>query len=181
MRRLWIGMKYGFQGPHHRVISNYLLKVATLTYRFASLTALSLSSNQLLSTQSPISNSIESLTLEYNNFDSIFSIRHLTILPNLARLSLRGNDISGIRPGSPPDIAEDDAGPSLVFSPTLTAVDISANKINTWSFIDSLPSIFPGLSSLRISDNPLYDQPPAPARITNLPEKPMTVDEAYMF
>ena len=134
-----------------------------------------------MTTQSPISSTIKRLTLEYNDFDSIFSIRHLITLPNLNHLSLRGNNISKIRPASTPDVAEDDNRASLAFSSTLTTVDISLNKIDTWSFIDSLPNIFPGLSSLRISDNPIYTQPAAPARLNNLSEKPMSIDEAYML
>ena len=44
-----------------------------------------------------------------------------------------------------------------------------------------LAHVFPGLSSLRVSGNPLYNQPPASSTVTNMPERPMTVDEAYML
>ncbi|RJE19980.1 hypothetical protein PHISCL_07678 [Aspergillus sclerotialis] len=47
--------------------------------------------------------------------------------------------------------------------------------------INYIPLVFPGLQSLRISGNPIYNQPAAPTTITNLPEQPMTVDEAYML
>ncbi|KAI9792607.1 MAG: hypothetical protein M1833_001060 [Piccolia ochrophora] len=45
----------------------------------------------------------------------------------------------------------------LKFSKTLTYVDLSQNSIGTWAFIDELHDVFPGLNSLRVSHNPLYD------------------------
>ncbi|KAK2782224.1 hypothetical protein FQN53_000143 [Emmonsiellopsis sp. PD_33] len=150
---------------------------ATLSHLFPSLTTLSLSGNEFLSIPCPISNTVKELRLEYNGFESLHSIRELRSLSNLERLSLRGNNISKILPTS----ADEKEINSLIFPPNLRSLDISFNKINTWSFIDALPKVFPGLASLRVSDNPLYDQPPASTRITNLPEYPMTVDEAYML
>ncbi|WEW60728.1 hypothetical protein PRK78_006215 [Emydomyces testavorans] len=149
-------------------------EISAISYRFPDLCTLCLSSNQLSSISSPILSTITSLSLESNRFCSLQSLSHLTSLPNLSRLSVRGNKISKIR-----GITDDST--SLVFSSTLTALDISLNQIDSWAFIDCLPEIFPGLVNLRASDNPLYDQPPAPARITGLPEKRMTVDEAYML
>jgi hypothetical protein len=99
-------------------------------------------------------------------------------MPNLTTLSLRGNKLC--RPyqtGTDGQTTE----PDLVFSSSLTSLDISKNNIDSWSFIDALPHIFPGLSTLRVSTNPLYDKPPAPSTVTNLPEKPMTADEAFML
>ncbi|KKZ61899.1 hypothetical protein EMCG_03598 [[Emmonsia] crescens] len=153
-------------------------EAAAVSKRFPSLRSLSLSGNEFTSLSCPISGTIQELILEYNAFESIHSIRQLTSLPNLKKLSLRGNNICKIRPENPPTIPDET---DVVFSPTVTALDISFNKINSWSFINLLPKVFPGLTSLRVSDNPLYDQPPASSRITNMPEYPMTVDEAYML
>lgn len=72
-------------------------------------------------------------------------------------------------------------GEPLQFPPTLKSVDLSRNNISTWSFVDELPQVFPGLQVLRISANHLYEQPVGPSVVTGLPEKPMTVDEAYML
>ncbi|KAI9879794.1 MAG: hypothetical protein M1823_006801, partial [Watsoniomyces obsoletus] len=41
---------------------------------------------------------------------------------------------------------------------TLDFLNIADNRISSFSFIDALPRIFPSLTSLRISKNPLYDQ-----------------------
>ena len=102
-------------------------------------------------------------------------------MPNLRHLSLRGNKINRIYSSQEP---EDELLPpdtSLVFSSSLNFLDISRNQINSWAFVYALPVLFPGLTNLRISDNPLYSQPPAPSSITGLPERPMTVDEAFML
>ncbi|PGH18587.1 hypothetical protein AJ79_00366 [Helicocarpus griseus UAMH5409] len=153
-------------------------EAATVSSRFPSLKALSLSLNGFTRIPCSISNNITELKLEYNAFESISSIRQLTSLPKLKKLSLRGNHISRIKPENPSTTTSED---DVVFSSTLTSMDISFNKIDSWSFVNSLPRVFPSLTNLRISDNPLYDQPPALSRITNLPEYPMTVDEAYML
>ncbi|OJD11708.1 hypothetical protein AJ78_07576 [Emergomyces pasteurianus Ep9510] len=151
-------------------------EAAAVSKRFPSLRSLSLSGNDFTSLSCPISDTIQELTLEYNGFESIHSIRQLTSLPNLKKLSLRGNRICKLRSEHAPTMPD-----NIMFSRTLTSLDISFNKINSWAFINVLPKVFPGLTNLRVSDNPLYDQPPAPSRITNMPEYPMTVDEAYML
>ncbi|KAJ9214382.1 hypothetical protein DTO166G4_4006 [Paecilomyces variotii] len=151
-------------------------EIALLSYQFPSLTSLSASSNQISSISSTFSPTIQSLTLENNEIDSLYSVRSLASLPNLDRLSLRGNNIRGVLPSDSPS---EDA--SFQFSPTVRSLDVSRNNINSWSFINALPRLFPGLKSLRISDNPLYDQPVAPSNVTNLPEKSMTVEEAFML
>lgn len=117
------------------------------------------------------------MTLEHNEITSLSSIRLLASLPNLERLSLRGNNISSVVFS---ESTNNDDTP-FQFSPSLKYLDVSHNRIDSWLFVNALPTIFPGLSSLRISDNPLYDQPVAPTYVTNLPEKPMTVDEAFML
>ncbi|QSS60680.1 tubulin-specific chaperone E [Histoplasma capsulatum] len=153
-------------------------EVAAVSKQFPSLRSLSVSGNEFTSLPCPISSTIQELILEYNGFESIHSIRQLASLSELKKLSLRGNMINRIGSDNPPTIPEKS---NIVFSSTLTSLDISFNKISHWSFIDMLPKVFPGLATLRVSDNPLYDQPPAPSHVTNMPEYPMTVDEAYML
>ncbi|KAM5459932.1 hypothetical protein McanCB49686_000968 [Microsporum canis] len=147
-------------------------EIAMVSSKFPSLTSLSLENNQLSSTSAALSAMIQELSLEFNDFESLDCLHHLTALRNLRRLCLRGNKISKIYSSTPS---------GLVFSPTLDFVDISLNQIPSWSFLNALQAVFPGLTSLRISDNPLYDMPPAPTKVTGLPEKRMTVDEAFML
>ncbi|PYI12467.1 putative tubulin-specific chaperone [Aspergillus sclerotiicarbonarius CBS 121057] len=147
-------------------------EISALTHQFPVLASLSTSANQISVLTTPPSNTITRLTLENNDLTSLSSIKSLASLPNLEHLSLRGNSISTIY-DSPDD--------KLQFSHSLHSLDISRNKITTWDFVDQLPSVFPGLDTLRISGNPLYDQPIGPSHITGVPEKPMTVDEAYML
>lgn len=130
--------------------------------------------NQITLASEIIPEKVTTLILDHNEINSLSSIRKLAALPKLERLSLRGNYIETI---SAPGATED----PLRFSPSLKSVDLSNNKIDSWAFINELPMVFPGLQSLRISGNPLYNRPPASSTITNMPEHPMTVDEAYML
>lgn len=102
----------------------------------------------------------------------------LTELPNLKRLILRGNNIYTVFASQSGD---DKDKSTFQFSRTLTYLDVSQNKIDSWQFINDLVTAFPGLNSLRISGNPLHDRAVAPTSVTGLPEKPMTVDEAFML
>ncbi|KAI9932956.1 hypothetical protein MW887_009208 [Aspergillus wentii] len=149
-------------------------EISALTYQFPSLNSLSASANQISTISTPISETITKLVIGDNEISSLSSLKHLTALPKLERLSLRGSCISTVYEAG---VAH---GP-IQFPQSLKFVDISCNLINSWSFINEIPAAFPGLKSLRISGNPLFDQPVGPSAITNLPEKPMTVDEAYML
>lgn len=159
------------------LIQLIVIQIALLTHQFPSLTSLTASTNYISLISSPLSTTIRNLTLEYNEITSLSSIRLLASLPNIERLSLRGNNISSVV--SSESTNHDDT--PFQFSHSLKYLDVSHNRIDSWLFVNALPRIFPGLSSLRISDNPLYDQPVAPTYVTNLPEKPMTVDEAFML
>lgn len=151
-----------------------MVQISALTYQFPSLTSLSGSINQISTISTPLSNTITKLILEHNEITSLSSVRRLADLPQLEHLSLRGNYISTIYDTNANDTP-------IRFSSSLTSVDLSLNQINSWLFVNELHAVFPSLQTLRISGNPLYDQPVAPSKITNLPEKPMTVDEAFML
>lgn len=109
---------------------------------------------------------ITDLTLEDNLIASLSATESLTKLPNLKRLILKSNKISEISA----------AGSSLpVFPDSLTEVDLSFNEIGNWSFVDQLVRVFPGLTSLRISHNPLFESLQAPNG------HPLTADDGYML
>ncbi|GAB1216300.1 hypothetical protein ATERTT37_005513 [Aspergillus terreus] len=61
------------------------------------------------------------------------------------------------------------------------SIDLSRNNIHSWVFVNELSDAIPNLETLRISGNPLFNQPVGPSVVTGMPEKPMTVDEAYML
>ncbi|KAL4881993.1 hypothetical protein BJY04DRAFT_187811 [Aspergillus karnatakaensis] len=178
-----IGNRFGpveeglvFDGIEELHLDDTLLpwdQISAVTAQFPSLTWLSASANQLSSIPTSINNNITKLILENNGVASLSAIKALKGLPNLSYLSLRGNCIESISSISGDDTSQ--------FSKSLTSVDLSRNRINSWSFINKLPQIFPGLQTLRVSGNPLYNQPVASAAITGTTEKPMTVDEAYML
>ncbi|RAL12452.1 putative tubulin-specific chaperone [Aspergillus homomorphus CBS 101889] len=149
--------------------------ISAIAHQFPSLAVLSASANQLTSITSPLPPTITRLTLENNTFTSLSALRPLTTLPRLEHLSLRSNNISTIT-----DNDNNDTTP-LLFPPTLTSIDLSRNRIPNWLFVNELAAAIPSLHTLRISGNPVFDGPVAPKAVTGLPEKPMTVDEAYML
>jgi hypothetical protein len=138
--------------------------LTSITRQFSNLTTFSASSNFYSSLTPHVLNpTITDLTLEENLFPSLSALKPLTNMPNLQRLVLKSNNISEI--GTSP----------LVFPATLKEVDLSFNEITTWSFIEQLEHIFPGLISLRVSHNPLYEALQAPDG------RPLTADDGYML
>lgn len=132
----------------------------------------------MTSITTPLPVTLKIVVLENNEFTSVSSLRALTELSNLTRLILRGNNIATVFASQSGD---DEDKSTFQFSRTLTHLDVSHNKIDSWQFINDLATAFPGLNSLRISGNPLHDRAIAPTSVTGLPEKPMTVDEAFML
>src|SRR4051812_46390292 len=95
-----------------------------------------------------LTTTVTDLTLEENSFHSLSDLLPLTKLPKLQRLVLKSNKIS--------EITASEAEIPL-FSSTVTHLDLSHNEISNWAFIDKLEHVFPGLTSLRVSHNPLYN------------------------
>lgn len=141
--------------------------LARITNLFPTLSTFGASSNLYTTlTDHMLNPTITDLTLEDNLIPSLSAIACLTRLPKLQRLILKSNKISEVATsGSPPP----------VFSSTLTEVDLSFNEVSNWSFIESLKDIFPGLTSLRVSHNPLYESLQAPDG------RALTADDGYML
>lgn len=151
---------------------------------FPSLATLHASTNQL-SRLSPfgVTTATETLTtlyLEFNDFTALCDLACLSQLTSLKNLHLKGNNIS--------TITADTSQDTPVFSHTLTHLDISYNKIGSWSFVDALPDSFPGLNSLRLAHNPVYEDPgfdkssATPASAAGAAGSKATVtEEAYMI
>ncbi|KAF9640164.1 hypothetical protein BFW01_g11970 [Lasiodiplodia theobromae] len=144
--------------------------VASICSAFPSLTSLTLTNNAFDKLgQASLPSTITELILEKNYFTSLDDLRCLTKLPNLRSLRLKNNLITGILSPNP---ADDEA---LVFSSSVSEVDLAHNSIDSWGFIDGLYSVFPGLTSLRISNNPLYHG------LHAVDGKPLTADDGYML
>jgi hypothetical protein len=109
---------------------------------------------------------ITDLTLEDNLIPSISAVAALTKLPSLRRLILKSNKISEVQATG---------SPLPIFSSTLVEVDLSFNEVSTWVFIEQLAHVFPGLTSLRVSHNPLYEHLQAPDGRT------LTAGDGYML
>lgn len=135
-----------------------------ITHQFSVLTIFSASSNfYTCLTPHVLNPTITDLTLEENLLPSLSALEPLTKMPNLQRLVLKSNKIAeiGITPPT--------------FPASLKDVDLSFNEITTWSFIEQLEHVFPGLTSLRVSHNPLFEALQAPdGRV-------LTADDGYML
>ncbi|KAF9876467.1 tubulin-specific chaperone [Colletotrichum karsti] len=142
--------------------------------KFPLLSSFSCSLNQLstLPTVSfgHLADTLTTLDLEFNEFASFSELASLASLTSLRNLHLKGNNISTI---SHPSV------PAPVFPPALQYVDISYNAVTSWSFVDALPSSFPGLTALRFAHNPIYERPDPEAQGGGGNQTKST-DEAYM-
>jgi len=124
--------------------------LAKTTAQFPTLTELAASSNHLTELDYPLrASNLKSLTLEYNDFTSLLDLSILSDLASLETLRLKGNNISIITPNDPIECP--------IFGSKLQYVDLSYNLISSWDFVDNLPAVFPGLTNLRLSHNPIYE------------------------
>lgn len=170
-----------FSGVKELALDEMLLDwhgICQIAAGFRDLTALYASANQLHSLPTAtLPSTLTAVHVEFNDFVSISSLAGLAALPSLKNLHLKANNISAITS----DAAQD----KPVFSKTLSYLDISYNKVSTWSFIDALPDCFPGLTSLRLSHNPIYENPglgldSSEASMTT-GNKATVTEEAYML
>lgn len=153
-----------------------LKQISLLLAKFPNLTALTLNSNQFdhIPKDLPLPPHLQTVILEQNYFASLEALGSLIASPSVTRVSLKGNEIEAIR-----DDTSDAQGP---LCSSLVHLDLSYNRISSWLFIDDIPSAFPKLTSLRISNNPLYEQSATPTLNTGpIRDSAMTVDQAYML
>lgn len=138
-----------------------------LAQQFETLKGLTASSNGLKKLQSPLFNqNLTSLTLEYNLFTSLSDLAPLSQLLSLENLLLKGNQIStnqSVNAEMP------------IFGTSLQYVDLSYNQVNSWSFVDDLVEVFPGMTGLRLQHNPVYDN------IITIGGAASSVDDGFML
>ncbi|AEO53244.1 hypothetical protein MYCTH_2294310 [Thermothelomyces thermophilus ATCC 42464] len=158
-----------FHGVTELALEDTLLswhEICHIASKFPSLTTLHAGSNQLTALApippAPFTTTLTSLHLEFNDFTSLSELAPLASISTLRNLLLKGNRISTISPPSTP---------APVFGAQLHHLDLSYNLITSWSFIDALPSAFPGLTSLRITHDPLYSDPDMDETAAALPEE----------
>ena len=136
-----------------------------------SLTLLSACGNEYssIAEEAILPHNLKVVLLERNKFDSLNDTCALRQLGKLERLSLQSNAIRSV----PPYVFRPSALP--VFPSSLQEVDFSNNSFDSWSFIDSLAGVFPGLKSLRVSGNPLYQN------LLANDGKRLAADDGYML
>ena len=144
-----------------------MLQISEITTLFPKLTSFVASTNAYSTlTNHVLTPTITDLSLEGNDFHALSDLLPLTQLPNLRRLILKSNRISDVtRP----------AKSIPIFSDTVTEVDVSYNDISSWPIIDKLETVFPGLTSLRVSHNPLYSS------LHAADGRPLTEEDGYML
>lgn len=127
-------------------------EICHVTSRFESLASLNCGTNQLAALPCPLPASLSStltiLNLEFNGFTALSDLSQLSPLKALRNLHLKGNNISSL--------TSDPTHPPPTF-PTIHYVDLSYNQVPTWSFVDGLNAVFPGLTALRLAHNPIYE------------------------
>ncbi|KAK1755181.1 hypothetical protein QBC47DRAFT_323971 [Echria macrotheca] len=172
-----------FRGVRELALDETLLEwdeICHIAARFLALTSLFSSANQLSSLSSipsvPFTSTLVSVHMEFNEFTSLADIAPLAAISTLRNLHFKGNKISSISSGSV----------MPVFSTNLQYLDVSYNQVSSWSFIDALPSVFPGLASLRFAHNPIYDNPEldgqeATAPLSSATNTATNTEEAYML
>ncbi|KAI1376349.1 Thioesterase/thiol ester dehydrase-isomerase [Hypoxylon crocopeplum] len=148
-------------------------EICHIATKFKTLTTLIACANQLSSLPDvpllTLASTLVSLNLEFNNFIAIADVACLARLASLRNLHLKGNFIT--------TITQDSSNSQPVFSTSLKYLDLSYNQVSSWAFVDGLPISFPGLTSLRFSHNPVYDNPD-PEFST---QSKTVTEEAYMF
>lgn len=120
---------------------------------FPSLKILSLSLNELdvfaRSNQGSEVNcpSVTTMILDNNKFRDLSSLPDIAkLFPNVTSISLQGNEVSQL------------GLEKVMRFDTVQTLNLAGNKIDSYAFVDALPSLFPGLTFLRISRNPLYER-----------------------
>ncbi|KAF2668060.1 RNI-like protein [Microthyrium microscopicum] len=138
---------------------------------FKKLVSLNLSTNQLRSINRftngrGLPNTLTFLNLSANVFTAISDFRALTTLTNLQALSVNHGMIRKVIGTESSDFK---------FPTSLSRLELAYNEIDSWSFVDTLPSVFPGLQSFRISHNPLFQS------LQTLDGRPMSNERGYML
>lgn len=158
------GSVEAFSGVHELELDDMALSWDEITRtlnHFVTLRNLSASSNGLSflkasydSYAPAFGSTLTSLNLEHNQFKSLSDLIGVKCLPALEKLFLKGNEISKIFPGDG-DRDSDLSKEKLIFYERLRYIDLSYNAVQSWDFIEGLPDVFPGMTGLRLSHNPI--------------------------
>lgn len=123
---------------------------------FTNLRELRLAGNALQSLQIPkdieLSNleHVEIVGLERNNFEDLDCLQGISnFFPSVTTLSLKDNKISRISQSS---------SVTRNTFPHIRALNLSDNKIASYQFFNGIPELLPNLTSLQVTNNPLYQQ-----------------------
>ncbi|CAK7563458.1 MAG: hypothetical protein SEPTF4163_001327 [Sporothrix epigloea] len=159
-----------FEGVHELAVEETLLsweEIGRMTASFPSLTSLWAGSNELTQLLPPLppaamahlETTLTTLNLEFNDFTALSDLASLSELKALRTLHLKGCRIAHISQNDQKETAQNTPSHAFSFSKALTYIDLSYNLVTSWTFIDALPDVFPGMTSLRFAHNPIYNNP----------------------
>lgn len=181
------GLAGAFDGVRELSVEETLLswdEIGRLAVHFPALVALTASSNQLarlppLPPTAALPTTLTTLNLEFNDFTALSDMASLAGLLALRNLHIKGNSIAAVA-------RDNENAPAFSFSSTLHYVDLSYNRVASWAFVDALPAVFPGLTSLRLAHNPIYDNPSLDDEASRTAQQSAssstaTAEEAYMI
>ncbi|CAK7270157.1 hypothetical protein SEPCBS57363_003961 [Sporothrix epigloea] len=169
-----------FDGVHELAVEETLLsweEIGRMTASFSSLTSLWAGSNELTQLLPPLppaamahlDTTLTILNLEFNDFTALSDLASLSALKVLRSLHLKGCRIARISQKDQTETAQHTPSHSFSFSQSLTYIDLSYNLVTSWTFVDALPDVFPGMTSLRFAHNPIYNNPNLDSEATSPP------------
>jgi len=143
-------------------------EASSATASFPSLESLTMAKNELEDwDDESLPQALQTLDLSGNRFAMFADLNGLTKLPHLRTLLLKGTSIGTNT--SPLDTTN-----SPRFN-SISELELRDNRIASWSFFNTLPSVFPELRHLRIAGNPLY------RGLKSAEGKTLTTDDGYML
>ncbi|CAK7211881.1 hypothetical protein SBRCBS47491_001273 [Sporothrix bragantina] len=159
-----------FDGVRELAVEESLLsweEIGRMTSSFPALTSLSAGSNELTQLLPPLppasmahlATTLTTLNLEFNDFTALSDLASLSGLKTLRNLHLKGCRIAQVSDCRNEDKEADKTSLGFAFSESLTYIDLSYNLVTSWAFVDALPDVFPGMTSLRFAHNPIYNNP----------------------
>lgn len=111
----------------------------------------------------PLLKNVKTLGLERNNFRNLDCLQDISrTFPSLENLSLQANEVS-------------ETGHFVRENfPQINALNLADNDISSYTFFNAIPGLFSNLSSLQVTNNPLFLQ-----ETLNTPDSARALDKSF--
>lgn len=111
----------------------------------------------------PLPARLKRLVLSENSFEHLVDIKLPSQCQDLEELVLKHCRISGVSSGT------------VAPNTCIRSIDLSYNRIASWSFFDSIHEAFPQLDHLHVGGNPIFQG------LVSAEGRPLTADDGYML